>query len=590
MRLRVVSVSLGELFSGSAVYNAPAFQRPFDWGAEEALQLIDDVSRAAGIDAPELADPDYFLGTLLLLTDAANPPPGAAKSPKAARITYEIIDGQQRLTTLTMLFAILRDLEEEGRELANVLSYMIQLPEPSFRAAVIRVPNYRVTLNGADRNLFQRIVQRPGSTLLDDEAANREDAEAASKVSLVREVLLASLAQYSAAQREQLARFLIENCHVVVTLSEDIDRAHRLFTVLNDRGKPLRRNDIIKVEVLGGLTEADGEYARRSWEDAERWLGEGFETFFSHLKVLHGRRRNSVVTGLRSVINEAGGARPFIDEVLLPYASVYARIRSCRAGPAPVGDELSLHLHYLARLKGEEWGPPVMAALKTHADDPKTALALVRAIDRMAHIMRVLCMGSGRRTTRLNRATQAILSGAARDETAPEFAFTREEIRNAKFNMRILHRRNQPICKLLLMRINDRLQGSVSLVDPASLSVEHVLPNRPSANSGWRVLFSEPEVREAVTQCLGNLTLLPDKLNDQIRNRDFQEKREQIAAYFGEGEMMEIVRDVVMSKGWDFDTVSRRERRFLSALNEILGLDVGDVAIDGKGSAQDAAE
>jgi uncharacterized protein with ParB-like and HNH nuclease domain len=60
-RLRLASLALGELFSAGTSFSVPAFQGPFDWGPDEALQLLDDVTRAAGIDAPEQADPDYFL-------------------------------------------------------------------------------------------------------------------------------------------------------------------------------------------------------------------------------------------------------------------------------------------------------------------------------------------------------------------------------------------------------------------------------------------------------------------------------------------------------------------------------------------------
>lgn len=574
----MASLALGELFSGGAYYSVPAFQRPFDWGPEEALQLLDDVSRAVGIDAPDQADPDYFLGTVLLLTEETDLSPGTGDV-GGAIASYQIIDGQQRLTTVTVLFSILRDLNRRPRESAGRLSDLIELPAASDgRGRGER--SYRMCLNGGDRQLLQRYVLRPGGTLLEPDDGSSDVCISSSKLLAVREALLSTLTQLSAEQRDQLTEFLIEKCHVVVTLSHDIERAHRLFTVLNERGKPLRRNDIVKVEVLGGLPAGDGDYVRDNWEAAERELGDDFEAFFSHLKAIHGRRRAAVVAGLRTLIAEAGGARAFVDDLLNPYARVFARIQSCRSAPVPVGDELSLHLHYLGRLRGQEWYPAALAALKVHEGDPQTALRLVRGIDRLAHVSRILCHGSGRRSTRFARVVQAILSGAAKDETHEVFAFAREEIRNAKFHLRNLHRRNPPICKLLLMRIDDRISGQVSLLDPRSLSVEHVLPNRPAAASGWRELFPEHEIREAATQCLGNYTLLPDKLNDRMRNRDFTEKQQQIAAHFGDVPMLAIVADVVSATNWDYRTVAARELRFLETLGEIIGIDIRDAAMD----------
>ena len=156
--------------------------------------------------------------------------------------------------------------------------------------------------------------------------------------------------------------------------------------------------------------------------------------------------------------------------------------------------------------------------------------------------------------------------------------------------LRDLYRRNQPICKLVLLRINDHISQTVTLVDPAVLSVEHVLPHRPSVTSGWRVLFADPEIREAATQSLGNLTLLPEKLNDRIRNRDFADKREHIVTHFGDADLLGVVSDVVSAEAWDRVVIAAREARFLDALSEIIGIDVRDAAVGQRSDAMDAAE
>ena len=590
-RLRLASVALGELFSGGTFFSVPVFQRPFDWGPDEALQLLDDVSRAAGIDAPddglEPAEPDYFLGTLLLLTSPENEPPGAVAGGGEQLAKYEIIDGQQRLTTLTILFCVLRDMGVSG----SALSTLIELPQ----ATAIAEPAYRIRLNGRDRGLFQDYVQATGGTRLEpDDNSQVAETDAAciasSKLLSVRQALIEALRPYDQNQREVLANFLTGKCHVVATLSFDLERSHRLFTVLNERGKPLRRNDIIKVQILGELETAQRASAMQMWEEAEALLGDSFETFFGHLKVLFGRRRGSVIEGLKGMIGEAGGADAFVKDVLVPYARVYGRMRSSRALPVPVGDPVSLHFYYLWRVRGEEWVPAAMLALKMYATSPETALSLVRAIDRLAHLTRIQCDGSGRRTTAFGRVTKAILAGEAKTGAEEVFALKKEQVRNVKFHLRDLHRRNQPICKLLLLRINDHLDGKVTLVDPKTLSVEHVLPNRPSAASGWRVLYPEHDVREMVTQSLGNLTLLPDKLNDRMRNRDFEHKRTHLAEHFGDDEMLALVRDVTEAAKWDFETVCAREQRLLGALSEILGLDVRDVAIVRRADTKYAAE
>lgn len=598
-RLPVASIALGELFAGGTMFTVPAFQRPFEWGATEALQLLDDVSRAAGIEAPEFADPDYFLGSVLLLADDGVGLPGtspggtspADTSPaNMTRVQYQVIDGQQRLTTLTILFAALRDLAPPNSEAAERLARLIAVADQPATREVRLMATHRLTLNGRDRVFFQRYVQKPGGTLqrLSDDA--EEVGVFASQILEARDALMSALVEFDAEQRDALATFLVADCHIVVTLSHDIDRAHRLFTVLNERGKPLRRNDILKVEVLGGLASADGEYAHRMWEAAERTLGADFDTFFSHLKSVHGKRATSVVTGLRSLIAEVGGPRAFIDDVLTPYVKIHARIAACRQAPVPHHDPLAIHLFYLGRLRGEDWVPAAMVAMRVHENDPAAALSLIRGIDRIAYLTRVLCQGSGRRATRFSRILRAIRSGEAKDETAPVFALKNEEIRTLKFNLRDLHRRNQPICKLLLLRVNDGIEGNISLLDPATLSVEHVLPMRPAAASGWRILFVEPDLRELATESLGNLTLLPGRVNDRIRNFDFPDKRALMETFSEECPSLAITRDVIGSQAWDLPTIQAREQRFLSILSGILGIDVADAVMDLRRKPPEVAE
>jgi hypothetical protein len=287
------------------------------------------------------------------------------------------------------------------------------------------------------------------------------------------------------------------------------------------------------------------------------------------------------------MISEAGGGRAFVDELFNPYTRVFQQIQASQTAPAAHSDPLALHLYYLGRLSGQEWYPAALSTLKVYGDSPETTLSLIRGIDRVAHVTRILCHGSGRRATRFGRIVKAILAGEARDETAEVFSFTRDEMRNAKFHLRNLHRRNPPVCKLLLMRINDHIAGSVTLADPKDLSVEHILPNRPAAVSEWRQLFPEPEVREAVTQCLGNYTLLPETLNDRMRNREFSEKQKQIGAHFGGERVTVIVADVIDAVTWDYETVVAREQKFLAVLGGILGIDVRDA---GLGSDRNAAE
>src|SRR5690606_23648732 len=98
-------------FSTPFHFSVPCYQRPYSWRVDEAGQLLDDVLTAAGVDGSAApAEPDYFLGAILLLDTAGGDLP---KSREREPRRFEIVDGQQRLVTLAILAAVLRDLATE---------------------------------------------------------------------------------------------------------------------------------------------------------------------------------------------------------------------------------------------------------------------------------------------------------------------------------------------------------------------------------------------------------------------------------------------------------------------------------------------
>ena len=109
--LPTASLTVTNLFSSPFHFSVPCYQRPYSWTTSEAGQLLEDILAAAGIGgAVGAEEPDYFLGTILLLDGAGGDLPKARdRDPRL----FEIIDGQQRLVTLAMIAAVLRDLGTE---------------------------------------------------------------------------------------------------------------------------------------------------------------------------------------------------------------------------------------------------------------------------------------------------------------------------------------------------------------------------------------------------------------------------------------------------------------------------------------------
>ena len=109
------TMPLGQLFANLHAINTPPYQRPFSWEQREAGRLLDDLAAAMEGDGDGGEIDEYFLGTMLFI-----------EAERASRLPFsrqtrvlEVVDGLQRLTTLTILFCVLRDLDaKDARQTA----------------------------------------------------------------------------------------------------------------------------------------------------------------------------------------------------------------------------------------------------------------------------------------------------------------------------------------------------------------------------------------------------------------------------------------------------------------------------------------
>ncbi|PPD01911.1 MAG: hypothetical protein CTY31_00625 [Hyphomicrobium sp.] len=564
--LPTASLTISELFSNPFLLDVPVYQRPYSWGEEQAEQLFDDLLEASSLGIDEVSDPGYFLGTILLM-DASGSDATRLTAKTPAR-TFDVVDGQQRLVTLMTLFAVLRDLETSlKRPISRRVQGMFVAQQG---ARFFRTERFRLHLAARDKSWFEEFVLQADSTQLVPTFGDMSASDEA--LYKVRERLKRLAKEISEADRERLFSYISAKCHVVVIVSNDIDRAHQLFIVLNERGKHLQRNDIIKVDLLSGMSKADLAWADEKWNETSAMLGDDFEQFFAHIRTIYGHARPKIVSGVRSVIQEAGGADAFFKTVLLPLAEAYALIRSCGEGVLP--PEMSRHLFYLNRLADGDWAPAAMWALKDWKRDPERAAQLLAEIDRFAHLMRLLCAGSGKRLRKFAGVIAALRSDELARAGHPMFQISREELRNISFHMRDLHKRNPKACKLLLLRLSDEISGTIADVNPDHYTIEHVLPQRPSATSEWRKWFPTPEERSQSVECLGNLALITQQQNDRARNASWSAKKDIYSAANVKTPLLAITRDVLDAHEWRSSDIEAREKRLLGIIEKIWRVDL----------------
>lgn len=562
-------MSLGQLLAPPHLFRTPPFQRPFVWTPEEAATLIEEITTAfEAMDGETLGD-GCFLGTMLFM----NADKSAAKlrnwSLTRSQKVLEIVDGLQRLTTVTIFLCLLRDLElEEGRK-----------PSERLRSAIIAgrgaKATSRVTLRGADEDFLDALARKdavhaePETETLSVSQSNLLD---------VRDYLRGVVTEFDSAERRQLIEFLLDDCCVDVLTTTGIDRAHRMFTVLNTAGKPLTRHDILKARLMSGISGPRLERLVAIWEQAEAHLGKNFEGLFSHIRAMHARTSPEIITAITDIADQVGGGPAFIERILQPAAPVFADIVSAHHTGSPHSEAITGSLTYLGWLSGADWIPAVLLWWLEKGNDTAALAQFLASVERVAYALHIQNRSSKRRQTRMNAVMFAIRQGQDLISAPSPLDLGQEEIHALHYNFRDMHKRDPKIAKLVLMRLNDALAGRRHNLDSKLLTVEHILPRRPGAP--WRALFPDPVERDRLTSSLGNLVLVPKSLNGRAGNQEFSRKKKVL---FGNGFELPINDFVRRQDEWTAAQIEAREAEILRLLDQVwrIGPPSGRKAVQG---------
>jgi hypothetical protein len=559
--LKTESLTIARLFSDPNMFAVPAYQRNYSWTTKEVGQLLEDISAAAGIEGEQAASPDYFLGTVLLLD------PGSEANRDRAAAVFDVVDGQQRLVTLALLVSVLEQSLDDDAPVKQRLRSMLE---------VAGAGGGRILLSVEEQPYFDNLmVAARSEPPLDDDDDDNSDVA----INTAYRYLEQELSALSQADRLGLAKYIVDWCHVVVIITRDIDRAHLLFTVLNGRGRPLQRKDILKAEVLQAVAPDQSGDALARWEAASGKLGNDFEGLFSHIRTIHSSGRPQIISAVRALVRQTG-CQAFLADVLTPLADAFYLVRRFPELPKRSAEhpELAAALTSLNRFGNADWVPPALLAMRRFNDDPQFATRVVVDIDRLMFLLKLLALGGPRRARRINQVISAISSGVAHELDAA-FAITREEARAVHHHLKDIHRRNSGLAKLILMRIEDELGGTPLLLSTTELNLEHVLPQRPSASSEWRRIFPDPERREACINSLGNLALVPPQVNSKLKNMEFAGKHAIFTALrTTQTPLMRTNEDIIDAPAWTEEYVMAREARLLRVLSRLWRLDIGSRA------------
>jgi hypothetical protein len=556
--------AIRDVFHREYAFSIPAYQRPYSWGTDQAKTLLSDLLAASadytvGMDVNRVTP--YFLGSIVVIKQE--------NQPKA-----EVIDGQQRLTTLALLISALRTTFTDNRRKATFGELVLQQGDP----LVGTQDRCRIELRERDHAFFENnflrhadLAQLTGllaGKLSDPQKHLTENAQA----------LLAELSQLDPVRRDALAAFLLQHTYLVIVSTASLESAFRIFSVLNDRGLDLTVADILKSEIIGRIPAATQEFFVKKWEDAEVELGtQRFADLFSHIRMIHDRKklRTTVLEGFRASVPTTNPGS-FIDDELLPLADAMQVIFQAGfecADPA-FEKQANQALRWLLRIGDQDWVPVALRLITQYADSPALTAAKLAELEKLAAVLWLNRFDVNNRIERYGKILGEIGDDTSKSAVLPSLLASTEEKKGAVdvISGDVYNLSPAPKRTFVLLRLDAALSSGEATYDFDTITVEHVLPQTPEANSKWLEWWQDPLAREQAGHRLGNLALLNRRQNSAALNWDFAKKKEKYYQKKTGGSPFQITSRVLKESEWTPAIFARHQAETVARLKEIWEL------------------
>ena len=552
---------LSKIFSSEFEYVIPSYQRPYAWTVDEASELFDDLKSFYDTENEE----GYFLGSIVLIKGEDRP-------------LAEVIDGQQRLTTLTILFAAL-SCAHDGANKDELRGYVV---EPGKKAEKIE-PKPRLTLRERDKAFFRKYVQEFNL----DELAELDESgvENEARANILRNTVHLRKAIDKAFETSDelldFASFLLTRCYLVAVSTPNEASAFRVFSVMNSRGLDLQPTDIIKADIIGKISgEADRQEYNDKWEEMEVELTrEGFRDLFTYLRMIYAREKakRSLLEEFREhVLPDNPAPKPFVDDVLEPYADALDDIRNASYTATSHAETVNFYITWLNRIDNSDWIPPAMLFLKKHRNNPALLADFFKRLERLAAYIHVCRVYVNERIEIYGNLIEEIDNGEELDEMDwLHLDEDKKELFRDTLNSNVYEftprRRNY-----LLLRLDSFIGDGAASYDAKILTIEHVLPQTVNDDSEWGEWWPDADDRKEWLHRLANLVPLNKKKNSAAQNYDFDRKCDTYFKGKSDVSSYALTSQVLSKKRWTPEIVEKRQEALLEVLIDNWELEEDD--------------
>jgi uncharacterized protein with ParB-like and HNH nuclease domain len=540
-----------DILTENKKYVVPSYQRPYSWDKSNTEQLIEDIYNSFCQENEE-----YFIGTLICI--------------HKGDYTYEIVDGQQRLTTLSLIFAKMKDLISDNKRAKENLQKRV-LPIDDFSD---KPQEPRLKVRNKEYDLYYNYILQGNSSFLPDAPTSTQKLFI-DNFKTIEEYLL------SKADDEailcNLARYILERVYVVFVQTDNFTSSFRLFNVLNTRGMPLASSDLIKNSLFEVAEDSGEGYEKveEYWNKIEDTIGvENMDKFLMLNRVSQKKDRDRAVKNLvdeyADLLKNVYSNKTIKFTVdLLKAAENYQRIRDLEFEDMVLFKVFSS----LSRLS-DEWVPPILALMNRMEKD--SSITKKQLKEYVQFFEKCYMHGWFKKQVRSKREI-VCFSALVAINTGKKFQEIIDVIKDHADNLGFISSLDDDIyepspnrinfLKAVLLRMDQEMQDdSVYKTYHGRITIEHVLPQR-SLNDYWKARFTDKEHTEWLHK-LGNLALISGAKNSEAQNSSFDKKKE-VYGRNNKKVSFDITKDLCDYSEWNIASVSERHQTLVTMAKSI---------------------
>ncbi|EJB28833.1 hypothetical protein HPNQ4228_0978 [Helicobacter pylori NQ4228] len=483
----------------------PIYQRVYSWGKEQCKQLWDDIIKTGGNDQIE----GHFIGSIVFVHDGIY------------TTNYNellIIDGQQRLTTITLLLTALRDhWRDKRKEIEN--HYLINSDKDSDK-------KFRLILSEPDRDTLLSLIDKD----------RRKPSEPSSKI-MENFKLFEEWIRKNTDKLETIFKGLDKLMVVEISLERGKDNPQLIFESMNSTGKDLTQTDLIRNYILMGLEpEKQKIFYKKYWRAMEEDFKQNetlFDQFVRHYLTIKTRKIpniNKVYEAFKRYQQERGIEAEALLQDLQKYCGFFCQIVFKKEDDKDLNKALS----FLVDLEMDVVYPLLLELYSDYSDGvlSKQDFIPIIALTESYLCRRAVC---GFESSGLNKIFAFFTKKIDKDQYLESMKVhflslektTGKFPKDSEFKDSFITKELYDPKKIKKIRyFLERLEkfDTKEPVNTQECSIEHIMPQ--TLTPEWQRDLSEnfEAIHEKYLHTIGNLTLTG--YNSEYSNNSFREKKD----------------------------------------------------------------